>query len=648
MPVIVPAGNFNPASLQADDLYITIQNPPGFIAGVPTDVIGLVGTASWGPVNQPVHMGSPFDALQAWGAVGAAALTDPYDLATDLAIAFGQAGQQGNLEGWAVRVTDGTDVAASGNIAGATTSSSITATVVGPVAADTVQLTFTSSVIAGSPLTIPYTVPASPSPTATTVAAALVALINASAPLIAVGIWASNLAGVVSIFQPTALSPQATVARTVTGTVAVTLATAQASSTAGLVLQALYTGVAGNSIVCTLQTGANANTTTALIALPQFAITEIYPNLANATFFSLLKSALANGLSGVRGPSQIARGGAVNIAVGTPTAGNYTISGGTDGRAGVVTATLLGSDTAVPKTGLYALRNLRPAIGLAWIVGSTDSVLPASLLPFGQTEGCTTLWPFAAGTSTATAVAAIASSGQHDPSYWALKDWVYWFDAVNNQVRLVPPTAFIGGLTATLLPSQNPGNQPVSLVLGTERNNPLTGNLQPYSLSEIGQLASAGIGFISNPIPAGAQWGIREGQTTSLNPVTAGVEWWRTSAFLARSFAAILGKYVNQNQSQQPNDPLRNAIKHDSNAFLGSLVGSNGAVGIIDDFTTICTFSANGSAGNGQNNAASVAQHYLYVLWRVRYLSTVRFLIGSLQGGTTVVTVGSTPGQQLQ
>ena len=60
MTTIVPAGSFNPASLVADDLYIQIQNPPGFITGVPTDVIGIVGTAGWGPVNQAVHMGNPF------------------------------------------------------------------------------------------------------------------------------------------------------------------------------------------------------------------------------------------------------------------------------------------------------------------------------------------------------------------------------------------------------------------------------------------------------------------------------------------------------------------------------------------------------------------------------------------------------------
>src|SRR5216684_1486338 len=99
MPVIVPANQLNVAALTADDLYIQILNPPGYIAGTPTDVIGVAGTASWGPVNKAVHLGSSQEAMQQFGPISAASLPDPYDLATDLAIAFGQASSQASLEG---------------------------------------------------------------------------------------------------------------------------------------------------------------------------------------------------------------------------------------------------------------------------------------------------------------------------------------------------------------------------------------------------------------------------------------------------------------------------------------------------------------------------------------------------------------------
>jgi hypothetical protein len=649
MTTIVPAGSFNPASLSADDLYIQIQNPPGFITGVPTDVIGIVGTAGWGPVNMAQNMGNPFQAMQTFGPISAASLTDPYDMPTDLAIAFGQATSAATLDAWGVRVTDGTDVAASATLNGAATGASQTATSASPAASDTIQLTFTSSAITGSPVVLNYTVPASPSPTPTNVAAALVALINANAALAAAGIFATSAVGVVSVYQPTTLSPAMVLTKATTGTGTITLGSG-AAVTAGLVLSGIYTGSVGNALTCTLATGAGQNTTSATIALPTLGISELYPNLPNATFFSALANAIAQGLSGVRGPSQIVKAGAPNISVGAPTAGTSAFSGGTDGRAGVVTATLLGSNTAIPATGLYALQGVSPAVGISWIVGSTDQALPASLVAFGRSNGISTLFPFPAGTSTATATGLSASIGQHDPSFGYVKDWIYFYDPINNVTRLVPPTGFVGGLAATLSPEQGIGNKPVQLCLGTERNNPVTGNIQPYSLAEIGQLENAGIIFITNPIPAGNVFGTRHGQITSLNPVTAGMEYWRMTSFLARSLGATMGQFVNQLQSQQPNDPLRNAVRNQLNTFFNSLKGANGSVGIIDDYTVVCTFNGSDTAipGNGVNTPSSIGAHYLYVLCRVRYLATVRFFIISLQGGTTVVTVGATPGQQLQ
>ena len=54
----------------------------------------------------------------------------------------------------------------------------------------------------------------------------------------------------------------------------------------------------------------------------------------------------------------------------------------------------------------------------------------------------------------------------------------------------------------------------------------------------------------------------------------------------------------------------------------------------------------NAVAGNGMNTPASIAAHYLFCLWQVTYLSSVRFLVLSLQGGTTVVEVANSLTQQ--
>jgi hypothetical protein len=641
MVQIVTQSSLNISGLSADDAYIVIVPPPNFIQGVPTDVFGIVGTASWGPVNQPVSLGGPQDAVTSFGGISAASVVDEFDLATDLYLAFGQASSQASIQGWAVRVTDGTDTAAFANLTGAT-SAGETITIAGTVAAnDTASVTITDASIVGSPFT--FTFKTGTTDTVTTVAAALASQINRSAPLVAAGFSATSAAGVVTIDYPST----ATATFTATGSGELTaVAAAGSGSTAGATVTALYTGVLGNQVIVTIMQGQGTNMFNVTVQ-PFQGSTELFPNIPGTGFWANLANAVNNGITSVRGPSQIIRITAFNSGVGVPASlpQATTLTGGTDGRSGVTTADLLGSSSATPATGLFALSGLNPAVGVAWIVGSTDTILPEELVAFGQTAGCSTLWAFPTGTSTSSAVSELASLGVADPSFWPQKDFIYFFDQANNMVRLVPPTAVVGGLWTSLAPQVSPGNEPVKLVLGTERNYPLTGLLQPYSEPEIGQLASAGIGFITNPIPAGAIWGTRHGESSSLQQATKPAEYWRMTTFIARSLAEVAGDYVNALQSQQPNDPLRNSLKLELNQFLQTLEDNSQ----IDSYSVICSFSASASAqaGNGINTPISVAQRYLYAMCLVTYLASVRFFILSLQGGTTVVTVASGGGAAL-
>ena len=99
-------GALNLTALIVPDLYVIIV-PPQQLAlnGVPSDIVGLVGTAQWGPVNQPVIIGTPAAYAAAFGALQ----NRTYDMGTYLAIAV----QQGAQNFRCVRVTDGTDEAAS-------------------------------------------------------------------------------------------------------------------------------------------------------------------------------------------------------------------------------------------------------------------------------------------------------------------------------------------------------------------------------------------------------------------------------------------------------------------------------------------------------------------------------------------------------
>ncbi|ARF50036.1 phage tail protein [Pantoea stewartii] len=104
MPVY-QTGSLNTTALSAADLYVGIQAPKTrYINGVASDGLGLVGIASWGPVNSPVLIGSDTDQALYFGSQQ----VRKYDLCTAIAISL----QIGATNLKCVRVTDGTDLAA--------------------------------------------------------------------------------------------------------------------------------------------------------------------------------------------------------------------------------------------------------------------------------------------------------------------------------------------------------------------------------------------------------------------------------------------------------------------------------------------------------------------------------------------------------
>jgi phage tail sheath protein FI len=108
---IVQQGNINTTALVVPDLYVQIVPPQNLVLnGVPTNVVGMVGTASWGPVGQPTIVSSMADYARSFGAV----MPRKYDLGTAVATAV----QQGASNFRCVRITDATDTAASLTIPG--------------------------------------------------------------------------------------------------------------------------------------------------------------------------------------------------------------------------------------------------------------------------------------------------------------------------------------------------------------------------------------------------------------------------------------------------------------------------------------------------------------------------------------------------
>src|SRR3954462_14441184 len=106
---IVQQGTINTTALLVPDLIIQIV-PPSWtlLNGVPTNILGIVGTANWGPVNSPVIASGVADTARQFGPMQAR----KFDLGTAVAAAALQGAANFRL----VRVTDGTDVAASGTL----------------------------------------------------------------------------------------------------------------------------------------------------------------------------------------------------------------------------------------------------------------------------------------------------------------------------------------------------------------------------------------------------------------------------------------------------------------------------------------------------------------------------------------------------
>lgn len=104
MPV-TQLGALNTTALLVPNVYVQIVPPQTLnLNGVPSNIVGLVGSAEWGPVGSPVIGSSMAEYARTFGAIKAR----KFDLGTITAIAVMQGAQAFR---W-VRVTDGTDVAA--------------------------------------------------------------------------------------------------------------------------------------------------------------------------------------------------------------------------------------------------------------------------------------------------------------------------------------------------------------------------------------------------------------------------------------------------------------------------------------------------------------------------------------------------------
>lgn len=114
MPQNIAYGaNFNPLSVYVPGLYQQVIPPQTYFSGVPVSIAGFVGTAPWGPLNSPQLISTPAQQQATFGGMTVAGASDIHDLNTDIYQMLLQGGPLSGLAAYCVRVSDGTDNAAS-------------------------------------------------------------------------------------------------------------------------------------------------------------------------------------------------------------------------------------------------------------------------------------------------------------------------------------------------------------------------------------------------------------------------------------------------------------------------------------------------------------------------------------------------------
>lgn len=514
---IYSAGSLNTSALSAADLYVQIVPPKTrYINGVATDGYGIVGIGSWGPVNSAYLIGSASDQAQYLGQ----AQVRKYDLATAASVAL----QLGAANINAVRVTDGTDVAATVNL------------------------------------------------------------------------------------MDTASTPAT-----------------------GATLTAFYTGTLGNTIQAKISAGTALNTFKLTVNFPGL-FAEVFDNIAGsgATFWANMVSAVNNGQTSVRGPSQL-----VVATVGTSTAApnvtnSYTLASGTDGATTITDSVLVGVDgTSTTRKGMYALRGTNSQV--INLVDLTDSTQWPTMASFADSEGSFVVTQGPAGATYSTVATSLNTAGVDD---WRIKvmvgDWVYWNDTVNGVKRMLAPATFEAANIASRAPHISTLNKQISNAIATQRQ---LAN-QPYSTAEIGALSSARLDVITNPCPGGNYFGCRSGRNTSSNQTQNDDTYTRMTNYISLTIAGAFGYVVGQNQTVD----LRRETKSTLEAFLSVLQGQ----GMIGDVNGGPAFSVQINAAN--NPDSRVALGYMQADIQVKYLSVVRFFLVNLEGGSSVtVTVSNSP-----
>lgn len=260
MPVFLD-GQQNLAALTVPGVYGDIILPTPFLLGTPTNLEGLVGVGSWGPLNSVIPVSKPTDCALALGPP----VIRSYDIASYVAASSQIGGAIGYLT---VRVSDGTDTAATAVVQSGATNATGSITLndntlgVGTIVVNGTTVTFGTNVIVG------------PNLAATTLN--LLTYLQSSADVnitkmtYAIGAG-QNIIACTSVLSGVAGNAYTLTNGTSTSHVTVSGATLTGGAAAGataLTVAGKCTGKLGNQIQFSIQNGSAANTYMGIVVFP--------------------------------------------------------------------------------------------------------------------------------------------------------------------------------------------------------------------------------------------------------------------------------------------------------------------------------------------------------------------------------------------
>jgi hypothetical protein len=649
--------------------------PNPILSGIPTNIILVVGIASWGPVNSAAVVGSTQQLVSVFGNP----LPQQYDMGTQVYTAA----LQGATNFRCVRVTDGTDTSAIGDVLDSTSA-------VGAV----LSARYTGTV--GNTLNAVISIGTNSTPSLPTYKLNIFLTNGIAETFDNIGgtgatFW-SNLVNAVNMGQNALRGPSQLVKAGISGTITsvavnaagsyttlpVASATIGTGATFALTMKALTaapvaagTGYAVNdtitltggtssaTAVLTVAsigasgaiTGLTVGTAGAYTALPTNPVSQASSSGSGTggTFtlaWGLLSVAVTAPGTGYTSDSEfvLTGGGSTGGGVGTltlssgstaiPAVGAYTFAGGTNGNAGVTDTTLIGSDTANPRTGMYAGRNSGANMGI--VADQTDPTFWAQQEAYGLSEYTYMQVTVAPGFEDMIAAAVAQRVGAGVASYEAKVlngDWIVIFDPFNQVTRAVSPQGFLAGILAVTPPSGSSLNKPLNGVIATQKSL----EQRTYSDADLLAIQDGGLDVVTLGIPVNPNaFGVRIGQNSSGSITTNGDNYPRMLNFLAPSLQQQMGFAIGE-----PITPdLARTVQNVMQQFLGNLASTSnifGApqIGTLDGSQPYSVVM----------DLSQASQGFLIANVTVTLFAITLYLIVNLQLGQTVTVTQSQPPQ---